>query len=433
MENEQDNFEEESEGGGLPQSDLLKSYLAFARRAIGRRRWVVALVFGPLAAATFAVVAIWPRTYHCESKLMAQRTEVLEGDRDVTSATLHAASDVILRHENLVVLAKQIDLVKNWEISRPPVAKLKDRVSELLRGRPSDDDRQNTMVNYLETRLGANATDTTLTIYSDWPEPKMAASIVSAAQEIFLESRHVAEISSIQEKITILDGHASKLRQEIDTMAEQLQRIREDRLAEVGKAAKDLDAAVAAPGATAAAPAPRRVARAVVEPDAELPRLKDELDTKKRTLSELEGDRKHRLLDARAHLAELQPKYTPAHPTVVLAEQYVESLSHKSQQAIALEADIESLSAEIKLRGEGVKPEPGGGGSGGGAPAAAAGMPGADLLPAKVMKLLDSGVGVDPAVNAQLQSAINKYAGLRDAIRTARIDLDTAQAAFNHR
>ena len=91
------------------------------------------------------------------------------------------------------------------------------------------------------------------------------------------------------------------------------------------------------------------------------------------------------------------------------------------------------LNAEIKQRGEGIKPEPGGGAAGGGGPAAAAAGPGADLLPAKVMKLLDSGVGVDPAVNAQLQSAINKYAGLRDAIRTSRIDLDTAQAAFNHR
>jgi len=359
---------------------------------------------------------------------------VLEGDRDATAATLRAAGDVILRRENLLILAKQVELVKNWEISRPPALKLKDRMTSMLRGQPSEEDMLNTMVAYLETRLGANATDTTLTISADWPEPKMAARIVAAAQEIFLESRHVAEISTIQEKITILDGHASKLRQEIDTMAEQLQRIREDRLAEAGKAAKDLDAAIAAPGApAAAAPAPRRVARAAVEPDPDLPRLKDELESKKHALAELEGDRKRRLLEARAHLTELQPRFTPAQPTVVLAEQMVESLSHPSHQATALEADIEALNADIKQRGEGIKPEPGGGGGGSVGGVAAAGMPGADLLPSKVMKLLDSGVGVDPAVNAQLQSAINKYAGLRDSIRSARIDLDTAQAAFNHR
>src|SRR4051812_7692085 len=109
MENEQHNFEEESEGGGgLPAADLFKSYLAFARRAIGRRLVLVALVFVPLAALTFGVVAIWPRTYHCESKLMAQHTEVLEGDHDATSAAMHAAGDVILRRENLLSLAKQV-------------------------------------------------------------------------------------------------------------------------------------------------------------------------------------------------------------------------------------------------------------------------------------------------------------------------------------
>ena len=83
MENEQDNYEEEQRAAGFPKADLLKSYLAFARRAIGRRRWVVALVFVPTSCGHVRGGGDWPRTYHCESKLMAQRTEVLEGDHDV--------------------------------------------------------------------------------------------------------------------------------------------------------------------------------------------------------------------------------------------------------------------------------------------------------------------------------------------------------------
>src|SRR5207249_3992994 len=100
-------------------------------------------------------------------------------------------------------------------------------------------------------------------------------------------------------------------------------------------------------------------------------------------------------------------------------------------------ADIQGLTAEIKQHTEGTKSEPSSASASaltGGSPGApSTGAPGSDLLPSKVMKLLDSGVGVDPAVNAQLQSAITKYASLRDSIRSARIDLDTAQAAFNHR
>ena len=49
------------------------------------------------------------------------------------------------------------------------------------------------------------------------------------------------------------------------------------------------------------------------------------------------------------------------------------------------------------------------------------------------MGLLESGVGVDPAVSTQLGGAVGQYGQLRDEIRTALIDLDKAQAAFNHR
>ena len=47
--------------------------------------------------------------------------------------------------------------------------------------------------------------------------------------------------------------------------------------------------------------------------------------------------------------------------------------------------------------------------------------------------MLESGSGVDPAITTQLGSAVMKYGSLRDNIRSALIDLDTAQAAFNHR
>jgi uncharacterized protein involved in exopolysaccharide biosynthesis len=40
---------------------------------------------------------------------------------------------------------------------------------------------------------------------------------------------------------------------------------------------------------------------------------------------------------------------------------------------------------------------------------------------------------MDPAVSAQLSTALSKYSELRGEIRSARIRLDTAQAAFNYR
>jgi hypothetical protein len=55
-------------------------------------------------------------------------------------------------------------------------------------------------------------------------------------------------------------------------------------------------------------------------------------------------------------------------------------------------------------------------------------------LPADIMRLMQEGSEeLDPAVSAQFHTAVSKYATLRDKIGTARVDLDTAQAAFKHR
>jgi hypothetical protein len=53
-------------------------------------------------------------------------------------------------------------------------------------------------------------------------------------------------------------------------------------------------------------------------------------------------------------------------------------------------------------------------------------------LPGDIVGLLDDR-NVDPALSAQLYGAIAKYSTLRDDIRSGRIQLDTAQAAFHHR
>ena len=44
-----------------------------------------------------------------------------------------------------------------------------------------------------------------------------------------------------------------------------------------------------------------------------------------------------------------------------------------------------------------------------------------------------SAEAVDPAIAAQFRYAVGKYTTVRDQISSARIELDTAQAAFQHR
>jgi uncharacterized protein involved in exopolysaccharide biosynthesis len=433
METQQEELGEES--GQLLQPDLIKSYLAFALRALRKRRLWIVSVFFLGAALTFAVAALWPRTYHCEMKLMAQKSKALGGESELNP--LGGASDILGRHENLMEIVKQTDLVHSWNEQRPPLLHLKDVLTEKLRGTsPSDADLAGVLVAALEARIYATASENTLTIGTDWPNGASAARIVEAAHQVFMESRHVAEISTLQEKIAILEGHASKAREEIDRIAEQLQRVREDRLAQAGKVVSEARGGGDRLG-SGSAPAPvvaRAKPRASAEPDDQLPLLKEELDTKKRTVAELEADRNRRLSEAQAKLTDLQPKFTAAHPLVREVEQNIANLSHESPRVAALRAEIDSLERSIKERATITRADASPGPAGGGSLApAAAPSAGGDVLSTEIMQLLGNAVGVDPTMSAQLQGAVSKYGALRDAISTARIDLDTAQAAFSYR
>ena len=183
-------------------------------------------------------------------------------------------------------------------------------------------------------------------------DPQSAARIVDAAQQTFLEGRHAAEISMIEEKISILDGHASKLRGEIESIAEQLQRIRENKLAEAGKALKDLDAPSLLPSPTPAPARPHVAPRAAAapEPDEELPLLKEKLEAKKRALSDSKPTERAASRTRKSKLVELKYKYTPAHPQVLLAEQNVETLSREPAQVPRIKEEIQTLEADIKQR-----------------------------------------------------------------------------------
>ncbi len=53
-------------------------------------------------------------------------------------------------------------------------------------------------------------------------------------------------------------------------------------------------------------------------------------------------------------------------------------------------------------------------------------------LPTEIIQALESD-RTDPALAAQIGGAVGRYGALRDEIRAGRMQLDTAQAAFDHR
>ncbi|HKQ70295.1 MAG TPA: hypothetical protein VJT73_13190 [Polyangiaceae bacterium] len=409
---------------GIGQAELFRSYVSFFGRAVGKRRLSIIVVFVLVGSLTSVIAALLPPAYHCEMKLTAVRNQVFEDER---SNSLGNARELVKRHDKLVDLAKRAGLVARWDTDRAPVLRLKDTVVRALLGANgmSDADKLSVVVFMLDQRLTIQADDITLTIGVDWPSGETAARIVEAAQQSFLEARHSEEISTIQEKIAILDQHASKLRDEIDTIAEQIGKVRED------KASKVTQSLAAKPDAPAALPR-RRAARILEEPDEDLPRQREELETKKKAFASLQSERSGRLAEARMKLADAQIKYTPAHPIAVALEETIGRLSFDSAEMSSLKDEIRELESVLKGKTAAARGDAalGAGPSRGPSDSAAK----ADVLPSEIMKLLDSAsTGVDPVATAHLSSAVGDYTQLHEAIRNKRIALDTAQAAFNHR
>lgn len=422
MENSED--QEHGEQGGGIQIEQLKSYLAFGRRALRAHLRIVASVVAIGLILTGLANAFIPRKYRCTTVLMALSNPILEGGTNNYNP-LNGASGLVLSHENLEKMIRDIGLVAKAEVRRPPLSHLKDQLFATLSGPPTEKTKVSILVGTLENKLQINGTGLSLTIDAEWSDAQTAAEVAQSASESFLNARHTAEVSAFEEKVTILDEHATKLREEIEQLAQQINNQSERAVAQPG-------AEVAAPPTGGTPTAIRHVLRVAaaprgpVPPDAELPALKEDLAAAKVKLAALESDRERQEREESQKLADLKLRFTPAHPQVVMQEERVALASGVSADQKALAEHVSDLTKEVKTRelaaarasGEPV------------AVRTAAGT--AEPLPPAVVQALQTG-DTDQALAQQLSGAVVRYGILRDDIGAGRIALDTAQAAFNHR
>jgi hypothetical protein len=424
---------QEESGGNQAQLDTVKSYGAFLARALRTRPRLAFGTFFGIVSFGIVMAVIWPRTFTCETTLTAQGNKVLDGDKNM-SDVLRGAPEVILGRENLLGIAKQLDLVHRWDQGLPPILALKQRFMVRFRGEPSEADKLDALVGLLGARISVTVSDNErkVVIDVDWQDGPTSAAIADAAEQSFLRARHVAEISTVSEYIAILEGHALELRSDIHAFAAQVQTLRDEKLAELQKAAKDSNGARTPAPVRRVAPAPARDAPPA--PDESLPELKAELDTKQRALTDLEGERDRHLAELQARLIELKSKYTAAHPLVVDAQQSIDAFSGESPRVVALRNEVQDLKGRVKSASA-APGEPstasaftGGASTGGGSAGSA------EQLPPDIMRLMQDGADVlDTAIAAQFHNSVEKYSTLRGEISSARVDLDTAQAAFKHR
>jgi len=404
----------------------IRDYLGFVRRAVGRHKLLVLVAWVSVMGAAAAMLAILPRSYHVETKILAQQNHVIAAlgnpnrtvPRDADAPT-RAASETILRRDNLISLIKQTDLVDQWEATRAPANRIKDWVSKVLKGAPTEEDRVDALVGLLEKKLQVQIGEGTVTIMIDWPNDEMAFRLVEAAQQNFLEARHVSEISSISEAISILEGHAAGVREVIDGALERIQRFNARQQPQPG-------GRVASAGPSAAKKALQR----------EREQVSEMLTAKKRAISDLGEFRMKRLSELQTKLAELRTNYSDIHPEVQSTQQSIAALGKDSVQLSDLKKDEESLKAELTRLDKAISE----------APAATSSGPGATVDEA--LKAIDTEgtMAAKPAAQdtekeaqavefakARMSVALAKYDELLERIDSAKIELATARAAFKYR
>lgn len=415
--------EAEEQGGGGFNPELIRSYVQFGRTALKAHRLMIGLVVFVGVALTTLVSMYIPRTYSCLVTLMAVENAVL--DPNGGARPLAGAEGLIMRHENLEALIKATKLTDVYEARRPPLLRLKDSVMQSLRGKMDKKTLMGVLVGTLESRITVEVKDGILSIEVEWSDAETCAELAEAAKDEFLRLRHRAEISAFQEKMAILDSHASQLRKEIEDLAAQTRTLLEARAEEVQRSG--IDTPNVRPR-TLSTIAPSRKAPAA---DERIPEMRERLASLKQQLSAAEGARSSRIAGEQAKLDELKLRFTPSHPQVITQAERVAIASDVPSELALLRSDVADMEAQLRQR-EGLNQVAAGGGAVVGRANAAEAAAKTELLPADIVRLLER-EDVDPALSAQMSGAVVRYSDLMDGVRASKIALDTAQAAFNHR
>jgi len=403
------------ESGELFDWALIGSYAKFVFHSIWRHKLQFLLVWAGIIGFSAGLLFVFPKTYQVRTTLQAQRNQVMASlsnpGRAVpvdADAPTRLAAETVQRYDNLFALIQQTELIKDWPLHRAPVLKLKDFIWRHVFKPPTLQEQTENFIYYLQNRLWVITGDGTVTIGIEFPDPQLAYRLVDTALQNFLEARHAADVSSIAEAITILEGRAEQAHQALASSLQQLQAAREER-----------------------APRPsKRVSRSAVESRASTPldqeaaRLLVAVQSKRRAIADLEEFRRRRITELQTRLQEQRATYSASHPSVLDTEQSLEAVRHESPQLAVLRRELAELEADLKKTGVSD-------------PAAReVGRATPVVFQAEHLGAIDPREDDDPQIGYlrdQVRFALSTYNSFLDRIEGARLELDSARAAFKYR
>jgi hypothetical protein len=396
--------------GGLDLAALF-DYASFVVRSLQRHAVAATAVVLLGIAGTLIILGVLPRTYRVDTTILVQGdyllTPLATGGVDKVTTTKGVA-ETILRHDNLISLIRQANLVERWKLTRGRLHRLKDNWFGLFRKPLNDDDLVDSLVFTLEKDLIVLNDDRTVTIAVSWRDPNDAYQITAAAEQNFLESRLLAETSAITDTITILESHVAAAREQVEAAVAdaQVSRSRQARQSEPRMPAS-----------------PVAEARRSSAPSGEALRIQGLLEAKQRAIEDLEQLRRRRLAELQAQYTEQRTVYAESHPLLVNLRESIQALGQDSTQLTQLRREAQALETEYVANGGRVDdpgPDPNLG-------------PSRPTSPALILRELPSRDPREELDRLQLTNATAKYNALLDRLNGARLTLDTSRGSFKYR
>ena len=108
----------------------IRQVLGFVFRGVRRHRAALGgRLPGRCWCSAWLAAVLLPRTYHAESRLLANNNDLIRALGNPRSSLpsedpTRAARELIFAHDNMVSLIKQTNLMKNWEETRPPAGEV---------------------------------------------------------------------------------------------------------------------------------------------------------------------------------------------------------------------------------------------------------------------------------------------------------------------
>jgi len=371
------------------------------------RNWPLALVvfLGSLAALG-AYYKLKSPLFRVETTILAQRQQSLPSmmrSNVVEDTPTRSAQELIHRRENLIALLKQAGLLEGGALEAPkedPLERLVGSASPLRDPRLATETPLDRLVLLLDRRLLVTTSEGLITIRIDWPDAERAYRLVEGALQSFLESRHLQEVTALDESISLLQGRAAAVREELAKTVEEARRAA---IQDAARSQRPLALTTTPPRASV--------------PSAEAARLRSLLEAKERAISDVEEFRRRRLAELQAQYDARRAVYSESHPEMVTLRRDVAALSLESPQIAALREEERKLRQEYEARAsvDQGAPQP---------------LPVAPIL---LPRAPSEGVNAAVEQNERVREVRFRFQQMMERVHSAQVELDTARAAFKHR